>query len=1148
MVNPSTFKFFYQYHKTQGTFPDSIYILNMSKQEKITKVWVNAEDLTQDPEFLKAQETEFPEFPENEKEGPSRRDFLKYVGFGIGAATLASCEIPLKKAIPYVVKPEEIVPGVANYYASTFVKGGDCVPVLVKTREGRPIKIEGHPLAFTQGGTSARSQASVLDLYDTNRVKGPGKVTKETSLGSKVEKYVVSPMSWNDLDKEIGGKLNASSKIRIVSHTVMSPTLLTAIEQFKATYKNAKHVQYEPFSTSAILQANKEAFGKAWIPNYRFDKAKCVVGIECDFLGTWVSPTEYAADYIKNRKLNDEQSATAAKSMSVHFQIESHMSLTGSNADQRVLIKPSEIASAVKMLFNEVAALTGNGGGGGAATFAWPKATAGIKAAAKKLVERKKDGALVVCGTNDVNVQKVVNGINEMLGAYGKTILWDGFSKQRNDNDADIKKLVAEMNSLDAVIIMDANPAFDIPGLAADFAKGLDAMTAAGKVTVSFNGSIDETGAKCTYMAPDHNYLESWGDASPKQGEYYLIQPTISPIFDTRAAGLTFLSWAGAKPKGEQPYYEYLKSFWKTKLFPLQHKYHSAQSFWDNVLHDGMFVLSDRSKEPKIVAAATAVAVEENVEAPVTEETHTNENHTDHTAEVASDSTATVIASSGALGIAQSALGSLGAAGGDDFEVVFYQTINMGSGQYANNPWLQEMPDPIMRTTWDNFISIPIEWDGDNNYKTPFGNIKDGDIAEVTIGGTAYKLPVFRQFGQHQKVIAIGLGYGRSIAGLAGSLVGKDLFPECKDFKYYAAGGGDLKKVGRDGMFATVQLHHTYGLTTTNDDGSVKVDESTGKDFNVDEQILGHRGFQGSLTNRSVFFQSTAVELEESIKELKKKRKEYQYLNSKGLYPSRNEFYGMGHWWAMSIDLNACIGCGACTIACIAENNVPVVGKFEVSKAHEMTWLRIDRYFYGDEETPNTAYMPMMCQHCDNAPCENVCPVAATNHSSEGLNQMTYNRCIGTRYCANNCPYKVRRFNWLDYTSADLFPSNEVNVNRGMENDEWYTFMTDSLTRMVLNPDVTVRSRGVIEKCSFCVQRIQEGKLTAKVEGRGLNDGEIKTACQTSCPTGAIMFGDRNDSKSEISTWMSSARGYLALEEVNVRSSVTYLMKVINKG
>jgi MoCo/4Fe-4S cofactor protein with predicted Tat translocation signal len=1117
----------------------------MSKQDNNTKVWVNVEDLTQDPEFLKAQQNEFPEFNDDEQnDGPSRRDFLKYVGFGLGAATLASCEIPVKKAIPYVVKPEEIVPGVATYYASTFAKGGDVVPVLVKTREGRPIKIEGHPMAFTQGGTSARSQASVLDLYDTNRVKGPGKVVEGA----------LQQMSWADLDKEVKGKLG--SKVAIVSHTTTSPTLLSAIEQFKSKY-NATHVQYDPFSASALLEANKAMYGKAGIPNYSFDKAKCIVGIDCDFLGTWVSPVEYSADYIKNRKHNfsmeefAKNSAVAdkvANDMSVHVQFEGGMSLTGSNADHRVLLKPSEYAAAVKMLFNEVASLTGNGGAGGGAKFAWSKAEKAIKNTAKKLVAAKDKGALVVCGVNDVNIQKAVNGINEMLGAYGKTISWDGHSKQRAGNDNAIKNFVGAMSSYDAVIIMDANPAYDLPGMAADFAKGLEALTKAGKATVSFNASIDETAALCGYVAPDHNYLETWGDVNPKQGEYYLMQPTIKPLFDTRAAGLSLLTWAGAAPKGEQPYYEYLKAFWKENLFTKQSKYMTVQAFWDNVLHDGMFKLDNPADEPVIAA----LSMEEEV--PAVEEggddaevnvipVPTPDNNEEGEDEVVEEETT---ANAGALDQARSAANALGGGKSADYEVVFYETVGMGSGQYANNPWLQEMPDPVMRTTWDNFISIPVS-SQDNNYTTPFGNLKDGDIAEVTIGGNTYQLPVVRQFGQHSNVVAIALGYGRSNAGKAGTKVGKNLFPEVKNFNYYAAVESNPTKVGRDSMFACVQMHHTYGLTTTNEDGSVKMDKSTGKPFNVDEYILGHKGFQGSLTNRSVFFESSAKDLKSGLETLHKKREDYQYLNSKGLYPDRKEVYGMGHWWAMSIDLNACTGCGACTVACMAENNVPVVGKFEVSKAHEMTWLRIDRYYYGNEETPNTAYMPMMCQHCENAPCENVCPVAATNHSSEGLNQMTYNRCIGTRYCANNCPYKVRRFNWLDYTSADLFPSNEVNMNRGMENDEWYTYMTDNLTRMVLNPDVTVRSRGVIEKCSFCVQRLQEAKLTAKVEGRRLKDGDVKVACQSACPTGAIQFGDRNDQKSVVTKWMESARGYLALEEVNVRSSVTYLMKVTNK-
>jgi len=345
-----------------------------------------------------------------------------------------------------------------------------------------------------------------------------------------------------------------------------------------------------------------------------------------------------------------------------------------------------------------------------------------------------------------------------------------------------------------------------------------------------------------------------------------------------------------------------------------------------------------------------------------------------------------------------------------------------------------------------------------------------------------------------------------------------------------------------------VQYHHTMGVTARDESGAVVLDEATGKPLNVDEKTVMRlgAGYQGGLTNRSIIYHGNLGELKELTEHIAHKREEAEHLNQKTLYPYDEysaQIYGQGHHWAMHIDLNACTGCGACQVACLAENNVPVVGKTEVSRHHEMTWLRIDRYFYGDYENPNVVYQPMMCQHCDNAPCENVCPVAATNHSSEGLNQMTYNRCIGTRYCANNCPYKVRRFNWLDYTKADLFAINEPLLH-----DEELPFGADNLTRMVLNPDVTVRSRGVIEKCSFCVQRIQQGKLTAKAEGRGLRDADVRTACQTACPTGAIVFGDRNNKEGEVASRMENPLNYLVLEEINVRSSVFYAARVTNRS
>ena len=1095
----------------------------MNKKENKTKVWISAEDLSnQSVEEL--QHNEFAHNDTEESKEHSRRDFLKYMGFSVSAATVASCEIPVKNAIPYVIKPEEIVPGVATYFASAIVQGGDVLPALVKTREGRPIKIEGNPgLAtqptFTAGGTHARGQAAVLDLYDTNRVKMPGLVGEylkaETIQNGIQRKEALSKavLTWETLDKTV--KEGLTGQIRIVSHTNNSPSFAAAVAAFKAQYPGAEWVQYDPISYSAQLEANQQTYGVRALPNYHFENAKCIVGIEADFLGTWISPVEYSNDYIKNRKLTDADiQAGADKAMSTHIQFESRMSLTGSNADHRVLIKPSEWGLAVKMLHNEVASLTGNGGAGGQGSFAWAKASKAIKDTAKKLVNSNRQ-SLVVCGINDVNIQLVVNAINRMLGAEGNTftITAADHSKQRQGSDAAAAKLVQDMKAgaVNAVIVCNgANPAYDLPGgLAAQFAEAMPKIA----MTVSTNLTLDETAAVSKYVAPDHHILESWGDAEPKKGELFIVQPTIPQLFNTRSAGESLLVWANQP----QTYHDFIKNNWKNTVFPAQSEYMLFQSFWNNTLHNGW------------VKAAT-VAVEtpaENVEAPVSE---------GQPIEIEVPTPANNVSA---------ALAALKKGTTGDIEVTLYESVQIGAGQGANNPWLQEMPDPVMRTTWDNFLQIPIKWDGGGSFAS-LADLKDGDLATIEVNGQQYTLPVFRTFGQMEDTVSIALGYGRERAGKAGNRVGTNLFPAVKNFSF--AGVGTMPQYfGHDDLFACVQMHHTYGLTTTDESGDVRMHEyKTGekKPFNVDEYV---DSFQGALVERSVFFHANAKDVKKDIKELKEKREDYQYLNSKGLYPDREEVYGMAHHWGMTVDLNSCTGCGACTVACMAENNVPVVGKYEVNKVHEMTWLRIDRYFYGNEETPNTVYMPMMCQHCDNAPCENVCPVAATNHSSEGLNQMTYNRCVGTRYCANNCPYKVRRFNWLDYTSADIFPSNEVDMNRGIDGAEEDYYMTDNLTRMVLNPDVTVRTRGVIEKCSFCVQRLQEGKLAAKMEGRKLRDSDVVTACVQACPTGAIVFGDDNNPNSEVYQLQRTDRSYIALEETNVRSSVNYLMKVINK-
>lgn len=1074
----------------------------MKKSNK-NDIWIGVDQLNNDSAFQEATTQEFKELPivddladDNTLDtGASRRDFLKYLGFGLGAATLAAgCDIPVKNALPYVVKPDTIVPGVATYFASTFVQGGDYCPVLVKTREGRPIKVEGNSLSsITNGGTSARAQASVLSLYDTSRIDGPYEV-QDGKYGNDTK------MTWEQLDEAVGSGINSNSTIRIVANTIMSPTTKKAVADFQAAYPNAELVMYDPVSSSAMLEANEACFGEAVIPAYHFDKADVIVSFDADFLGTWISPVEYARQYAKNRRITDVENAK----MSHHVQVESHMTLTGSNADNRILVKPSQVGAAIVALYNEVAGLTGSSKVNGPALSG--EQAAKFRSIAQELADNR-GASLVVSGSNNYGEQVLINGINAMLDNYGSTIDFGNASMQRQGSDRAIQNLLRQMNAgqVEAVFFMDGtNPAFDIPN-AGQFATALAKVP----TRVYMGIAPNETAMLCSHLAPAHHYLESWGDVEAKRGHYSLVQPTITPLFDTRQAEESLLRWAGAgslNSEAEQPMYEYVQAHWEETLFPQQSQFATFRAFWDSALHDGIFEMPQPMRT-EYAFGGDATRAASQVRKPANSE----------------------------------------------LEISFFETVNIGSGQYASNPWLLEMPDPVTRTTWGNHLAVPVKWDGGNEF-TSYKNLNgrelygQADFVEVTANGATQKVPVIRQFGQMEGTVGLAIGFGRTTTGkmgqALGNSVGVNAYPMLTvdgngNTQYYATDAAVSDKVGTEDEFACVQYHHTMGVTG--------VDPKTNEEINVDEKTvmtLGE-GYQGGLTNRSIIYQANVRELEELKHHIDEKRAEAQELNEHTLYPYeeyKEKYYEQGHHWGMHVDLNACIGCGACQVACVAENNVPVVGKKEVSRHHEMTWLRIDRYFYGDYENPNVVYQPMMCQHCDNAPCENVCPVAATNHSSEGLNQMTYNRCIGTRYCANNCPYKVRRFNWYDYTTADIFPANEVDVA-----NEDVPYGADNLTRMVLNPDVTVRSRGVIEKCSFCVQRIQEGKLTAKREGRSLRDQDVKTACQTACPTGAIVFGDQNNKKGLLAERMENPLNYLVLEEINTQTAVNYTAKVNNR-
>lgn len=1065
------------------------------KKNNSNNVWIGELDLKQDPEFMESASNEFKDTPLFEMLGEegvldrqksSRRDFLKFLGFGVGAAVVAAgCEIPVRKAIPYVVRPEDIVPGLATYYASSFVHSGDYCAVLVKTREGRPIKIEGNEASeVTFGGTSARAQAEVLNLYNTNRNKGPLKKDGDQ----------FKTINWKDLDAEVIKALKNGGGIRVISYSNMSPTAKKLHTEFESTYPGAKFVYYDPVSYAAVLRANEMTLGQRSLPDYKFEEADIIVSFNADFLGTWGSPVEHAHRFMKNRKLETIEEAR----MSRLVQFESHMSLTGSNADNRVLVKPSEQSAAVVALYNKIAGLKGA-----------PKVKAlPLNQKASKAVDKlgndlvKAAGkSVVLSGNNVIGEQILINAINQLLSNFNTTISFTNANLTRQGDESNLSQLVKEIESgeVSTVVFLDSNPLYDYAGR-----EKLQAALSKVKLKISTAYTLDETAVQCDLIASSHHIMESWGDVQPKRGHYSLIQPVISPLFDTRQTETSLLYWA-EKAQGikEEAYFNYLKANWST-LIPGE--FLPGQTFenrWNQLLKEGI-----------VKASVTPVNVSFN-------------------------------------GSAEQAARMLKPNKSESIEISFYETVNIGNGQYAENPWLQEMPNPVDRTVWGNHLAIPVSFDGTNRYESLNG-LKDGDLVTIEFAGKKTEVPVVRAFGQMEGTVALALGYGRSKAGMVGSGIGVDannlLSSQDGLTVYYGENVIISEKTGKDKDFACVQYHHTMGVKAA--------DAETGEIINADERELVDdfwknftSGFQGALTERSIIFQSNIKELAKNTEKLQQKREKFKKLNDHQIYNGYDEKYALGHHWAMHIDLNACTGCGACTIACMAENNIPVVGKHEVHRHHEMAWLRIDRYFYGDFENPNVVYQPMLCQHCDNAPCENVCPVNATNHSHEGLNQMAYNRCIGTRYCANNCPYKVRRFNWLDYTTADIMKGNEPALHLGNKefSDDSLVFGSDNLSRMVLNPDVTVRSRGVIEKCSFCVQRLQEGKLNAKRESRQLSELDVRTACQMACSTNAISFGDRNDEESQVTKKMKSPFSYYVLEEVNVRSSISYSMKVNNR-
>ena len=973
-----------------------------------------------------------------ENSSTNRRDFLKYLGFSTAAATLASCEGPVNRSIPYVVQPEQIIPGISNFYATSISDGFDFANVLVKTREGRPIKIEINKLS-DDNTPNARVQASVLSMYDSSRLQGP------TLDGQDI--------SWDQFNLNVKAQLDAmkasNKRVVLLTQTFASPTTESIIKNFTKKYPNVEHIIYDAISDSKALDAFELSFGVRALPTYDFDKAQVIVSLAADFLGDWQGGG-FSKGYAKNRVPKNGK-------MSKHYQIEANMSLSGANADVRIPLKPSTQIKALLKIYENIS-------GENTGIVLEDKLESNLKIISDSLVDAGNSGVFIT-GIDDVNAQLIALKINMLIKSRVLNTSKLNLTRQGNDNK--VSSFVNDLmdKKVDGLIMAGVNPSYTLP----DSKKFNDALKSI-DFTVSFSMNNNETAKLSKWVAATPHYLESWGDVEIKSGNYSLVQPTIKPLFDTLQFQDVLLSWL------ESPisFYDEIKNNWKNTVL--------IGSSWNQALHDGIYVSDKKSKNLLFKNRDFSSTVKQ------------------------------------LLSISTS-----------DFELTLYPKTSMGDGQQANNPWLQEMPDPISRVSWDNYLTVSKSDARDLGLK----NVNDSNgalnsnYASISFQGKTIKVPVLIQPGQAKGSVGLSFGYGRS------SGVKKELQTGVNGFEFYKnlanTQSVKIESISEIHEFACVQLHNTLMGR-----GDI-IKETTLEIFNTKKSSEWNPVTQVSLNHIETPVTSPEVDIWDEFDR------------------------SIGHHFNLSIDLNSCTGCGACVIACHAENNVPVVGKNEVRKSRDMHWLRIDRYYSSAEsfsddnatkdnisglgdslsvfgemedpsENPQVAFQPVMCQHCNHAPCETVCPVAATSHGRQGQNHMAYNRCVGTRYCANNCPYKVRRFNWFLYNN-----NNEFDFN-----------MNDDLGKMVLNPDVVVRSRGVMEKCSMCIQMTQKTILDAKLEGRKIKDGEFKTACSAACDTGAIVFGDINDDESEVLKLNKDDRMYHLLESIGTKPNVMYQVKVRN--
>lgn len=993
--------------------------------------WRSLEELSESDGFEELLHCEFPRLASQWDDPIGRRRFLKLMGASLALAGLSACAYqPKEEIVPYVRQPEDMVLGKPLYFATAFSLSGIAEGLLVESHEGRPTKIEGNPdHPASLGATSTFAQASVLTLYDPDR--------------SQTLTYLGEIRGWSAFVGAVQTALTAKSKgegLRLLTETISSPALADQIRQLLAQFPAAKWHQYEPVNRDHVQAGARLSFGEVVNTIYRFDNADVILSIDSDFLSGAPGTLRYIHDFSSRRRVE-----AGRTEMNRLYMVESTATNTGAVADHRFRLRPSEIENLARM----IAAAVGVQSGITNAARQQTDSQNWISAIARDLLKHRGKSVVIAGDCQSPMVHALAHAMNHALGNVGSTVDYTApIEAEPVDQSDSLRELVQDIDAgrVELLLIVGGNPVYNAP---ADLRFG-ERLT---KVPLRVHLGLydDETSALCHWHIPEAHYLESWADARAYDGTVSIVQPLIAPLYRGKSAHELL---AALLNQPERTAYQIVRDYWMAHLNAGTQNTTPKTSTEANDAQASGFEESWRDALRSGVIAKTALPVKQ-----VSLRTDWS---------ITQPPTAILPTS-------------------PELEIIFRPEPYIYDGRFANNGWLQELPRPLNKLTWDNaaLISPTTAQRLGLSYEIAARGGEHGevfaDLVELDYQGRKLRAPVWIVPGHADDCVTLHLGYGRTRTGRVGSGAGFNAYALRTSVSPWFGQGLTLRSTGEQFALANTQLH-----------------------YNMEGRGLVRTASLAEYRQNPNFAHE----------------KDHAPPKSLSLYPPVEY---PGHAWGMAIDLSTCVGCNACVVACQSENNIPIVGKTEVMHGREMHWLRVDRYYEGPVEDPKTSFQPVPCMQCENAPCELVCPVGATVHSSEGLNDMVYNRCVGTRYCSNNCPYKVRRFNFLLFQDWD----------------------TPSL-KMVRNPDVSVRSRGVMEKCTYCVQRINEAKIDAEKEDRPVRDGEIVTACQAVCPAQAIVFGDINDPKSRVSQLKAQQRNYGLLEELNTRPRTTYLAAVRN--